>query len=258
MPEIICPSGLIGEIRKLKVRETDILASPTKARSGVAMNNVLSNIWERTIEIPDIYSFKTKGDDEGILPKPQWDKVLIGDYFYIQLELSRITFDDLYPFQIPCPNYFCQAPINWEVELSKLDVKKLSDESKEIFKNGNRFEAVLSSTGKKIWFQLLLGEHQRRLTKIMRESKDNLASASLMLQVVEIEGIDKNKKNSFILDMDADEAAELREQMDNAGCGVETEIDIRCEECGSIRAVNLPFDGLFSRRRKPKVTNGDG
>lgn len=242
MPEIECPSGLSGVIRKLKVREQNLLADPKKMRSGTAMDQVLSNVWESTMNSGP-YDFKDAD-------APQWSKVLLGDYFFMQLELSRVTFEDDYPFTVTCRNVFCEAPIPWEVKLSSLDVQKLSDESREAFINGNRFKTKIEATGQNVDFRLLTGDQNLKMQRLLREGRDQLVSAGMLMQILEIEGVDPKQKTGFVYDMDADVAAALRKSMDAAGCGVETEIEVQCTECGTLRPVNLPFDGLFLPRTK--------
>ncbi len=243
--QVVCPSGLSGEIRKLKVREENLLADAKKMRRGAGLNEVLANVWVQTTN-KGPYSF----DD-----RPDWSRVLMGDHFYATIFMRVVLRGPDYDFRVPCPNQFCRSSIEWEIDLAKLPVKKLSEKSKEIWMRDNRFEAHIESSGKRVVFKLLQANAQKQFMRIKRDERDRLITASMRMQIIEIDGIQKKDLNDFIDDMDSDDASDLREQFDDAGCGIETEIEIECQECDHMFEVELPFGGrdFFShRKKKPK------
>ncbi len=67
---IICPSGLSGSIRGMKVREERILTDRQLARSGGQLDKLLSACWEET---PDTGLYHLEND------KIDWGKVLQGE-----------------------------------------------------------------------------------------------------------------------------------------------------------------------------------
>lgn len=246
-----CPSGLKGVIRKLKVKEENFLADRKKLRGGVAINEVLGGIWQQT-DSPGPYVLENGAD-------PNWAKVLVGDQLFTVVQMRIATYGKDFPFRTQCSNDNCGASFDWEIDLAEIPVRKLSDESKAIFKNGNRFETTID--GRKIQFRLLLaGEAQRGVLNARRNESDKFVTAALRLQVISVEGIGKARKelDAFIDDLDSDFADELREAFDNAGCGLETEIEVECPDCNGISEVEIPFAGdkrFFSRRRKQVTRN---
>ena len=125
-----CPSGLKGAIRKLKVREENFLADRKKLRSGVAINGVLGGVWEQT-ENPGPYALEDGAD-------PDWGKVLVGDQLFAVVQMRIKTYGEIFPFRTQCGNANCGATFEWEIDLTKIPVRKLNDESKAIFQNGNK------------------------------------------------------------------------------------------------------------------------
>jgi len=249
--QITCPSGLAGEIRKLKVKEENLLADVKKMRSGVGLNDVLRSIWTAT---HDSGPYKL---DDG--EPPDFNKVLMGDHFYATVYMRVASIGPEYAFKTQCTNQFCRQPFEWELDLTKLPVQKLSDESRKIFTTDNRFEAVVPSTGTKVWFKLLLSDAQQRFNKARREQAHRMATMAMRMQLIEVEGVDKRKLNDWIDDLDTDDASALREAFDAAGCGIETTIEVECPSCDQIFEIELPLGGrdFFSRRKVTKaMTDG--
>src|SRR5512139_539341 len=130
---IACPSGLTGRIRGMKVREERIFADRKLAKSGGQLEQILAACWEETLD-PGPYDFGDKID---------WGKVLQGDRFYALLQIRTLSYGPEYAFGVTCENRSCRARIDWELKLTDLPVKQLSEESRAAFVAGNRFDAVL-------------------------------------------------------------------------------------------------------------------
>lgn len=101
----------------------------------------------------------------------------------------------------------CRARIDWEVDLTKLPVRKLSEESRAAFVSGNRFETTLPDAGKKVAFKLLTGDDERKLPVLQRSAPDKLLSAVLAYCVLEIGGVDAKAKRQFLEDLTMRDAA---------------------------------------------------
>ena len=247
---VSCPSGLTGEIRKLKVLEENLLADRKKLRNGSAIAGALAGIWQRT-ESPGPYTPKPDG---GI----DWGQTLVGDHLYATISMRIATYGPSFTFRTQCTNMSCRAPFDWEIDLKKIPVQKLSDESLALFTNGNRFEAALADE-RKVYFKLLIAsEAQRGLNWIRRDQADHMVTASLRLQIIEIAGGEKKEINDFLDNLDSDQADKLRAAFDAAGCGLETTAEIECPDCGCIDEVEIPFAGdrgFFSPRKKKARSN---
>lgn len=245
MPETIeCPSGLTGEIRGLKVREFNLLADRKLAKGGGQVDAVLSSCWTSTLD-PGPYDFGDKTID--------WDKVLQGDRFYALLKIRASSLGNTYPFGVVCQNDACRHRFEWEVVLDELPVRRLPDDSRELFKAGNRFETRFPSSGKRVWFRLAIGSDERRFSKIRQSNRDRLWSSMLAMRILEIEGIKDSDKRRFIEDLDVAEAENLRAEFDRVDCGVDTTIEIECPECMSLQDVDLPFDQRFFLGKPQKM-----
>jgi len=233
---ITCPSGLSGKIRGMKVREERILADRRLARSGGQIDELLAACWEQTID-PGPYEFGEREID--------WGKVLQGDRFFALLQVRAQTYGPEYAFAVPCQNEACRARIEWELQLHELPVRPLSDESREAFTAGNRFETVLPDAGSRVWFRLLTGADERKLPQLRRNAGDRLLSAMLAFRVVEIEGVEARDKRRFIEDLTMRDADFLVDEFDRVDCGVDTTIEIESPECFATQEVELPFGRSF-------------
>lgn len=242
---ITCPSGLTGQIRGMKVREERILTDRKLARSGNQVEELLKNCWEETADAGP-YDFGEKNID--------WTKVLQGDRFFALLQIRALTYGPDYAFSVPCHNQACRARVDWELNLSELPVRKLSDESREVFINGNRFETTLPDMGNRVWFKLLTGEDERKLPMLKKNAGDRLLSAMLAYRIVEIEGVENRDKRQFLEDLSLRDADVLVDEFDRVDCGVDTTIEVECPECFAVQEVELPFEKTFFMPGKARTS----
>jgi hypothetical protein len=59
-------------------------------------------------------------------------KVLQGDRFFALLMVRALTYEPEYAFGVGCRNDNCRARIEWELDLTKLPVRKLSEEERHV------------------------------------------------------------------------------------------------------------------------------
>ncbi len=241
---VICPSGLSGRIRGMLVREERILTDRKLARSGDQIDRLLSACWQETYDTGP-YDFGDQATD--------WGKVLQGDRFYALLQIRALTYGPEYSFAIQCQNQTCRERIEWDFTLNHLGVRPLTQESRNAFVNGNRFETFLPDAGKKVWFRLLCGNDERKLPMIRRNAGDRLLSAMLVFRIVEIEGVEPRDKQHFIEELSMSDADLLISEFDRVDCGVDTTIEIECSECLALQEVELPFDQTFFLPGKKSV-----
>lgn len=233
---IVCPSGLSGEIRGLKVKGLNLLADRRLAKSGKQLERILASCWEKTLDSGP-YTFGEQGLD--------WSQVLQGDRFYALLRMRILSLGADYAFSVVCQNEGCRERIAWEVMLDDLPVQPLTEESRARFRDGNRFEAWLPCAGVRVWFRLLVGADEQRFARVRQASPDRLWSAKLALHIVEIEGIPARDMHRFIEDLELADAEFLRREFERVDCGVETTIEIECPACMTPQDVDLPFDHRF-------------
>ena len=237
MAEIItCPTGLMGRIRGMKVREERILSDRKLAKSGGQVDELLAACWEETVDAGP-YDFGEKDID--------WGQVLQGDRFYALLRVRALTYGAQYAFAVSCQSEACRARIEWELDLGELPCRELSEESRGAFADGARFETVLPDAGKRVCFRLLTGADERKLPQLRRSAGDRLLSAMLAFRVVEVEGLEPRERRRFIEDLTMRDADFLVDEFDRVDCGLDTTIEIECPECFATQEVELPFDRSF-------------
>ncbi len=244
MPETIeCPSGLVGEVRGLKVKEFNILANRRLAKGGQQLDQVLRSCWLQTVD-PGPYNFA----DQPV----NWDHVLQGDRFFALLKIRSLSLGADYAFTVGCQNDACRERFEWEISLEDLPIRALSEEARAAFQAGNRFETQLSD-GRRIWFRLAVGGDERRFAGMRQSNRDRLWSSMLALRIVEIENVKDSEKRRFIEDLEVQDAEHLRDEFDRVDCGVETTIEVECPECFTVQEVELPLDqGFFVKSTKQR------
>lgn len=247
---VICPTGLSGRIRGMKVREERILTDRKLARAGGQVDQLLKSCWVETVD-PGPYDF---GDETTI----GWDQVLQGDRFFVLLKIRALTYGPEYSFSVNCQSDSCRSRIEWELNLDDLPVLELSEQSRTSFVDGNRFETVLPDSERRLWFKLLTGADERRLPQLRRNARDRFLSAMLDLRIHEIEGIEARDKRKFIEELSMRDADFLVDEFDRVDCGVETNIEIECPECFSVQEVELPFEKSFFLPGKERVKRRRG
>ncbi|RJS14212.1 hypothetical protein DRW03_35145 [Corallococcus sp. H22C18031201] len=254
MADIIsCPSGLTGRIRGMRVREERVLADRALAKSGGQVDELLSACWEELVEAGP-YAFA-----DG---KVNWGQVLQGDRFFALLQVRILTYGPEYAFAVPCQSASCRARINWELDLTQLPVRSLSDVSRASFVAGNRFETTLPNAGKRVRFRLMTGEDERRLPQLQRAAPEKMLSSVLAYRVLDIDGVDSRDKRRFVEDLSLRDADFLVDEFDRVDCGVDTTLEVECPECFIRQEVELPFDrGFFlpgtkrTARRRERSTS---
>ncbi len=232
---ITCPSGLSGILRGMKVKEERILTDRNLVKNGGQLDALLKACWLETLDSGP-YSF------EGA---PDWKKVLLGDRFYVLLQIRALTYGPEYAFSLNCAQEGCRARFDWSLEIGELPVQALSKTSRASFQSDNRFETQLPDAGTRLWFRLLTGEDELKLGRIKKNVPERLLSALLNYRLVEIEGVEQKDRKRFLEELSLKDADFLMGEFDRVDCGVETSIDVECPECFSVQEVELPLDASF-------------
>lgn len=240
---ITCPSGLTGRVRGLKGSELNVLGDRKAARSGDLFDNLLRACWLGTEDIGP-YDFVDPN-------KPNWSKVLVADRFYTLLQIRQATYpNESYSFRTSCTNDACGAAFMWDINLDDLPVKQIPEESLVKLRNNETFTA--SVDGKTIEFRLTTGDDERRGTKFLRGMNQQILEL-LNLRILAVEGVERKDKKKWLSDLDLSAHRDLLAAFDEHDGGVETEIEVECQECGQVFPVELPFGREFFlpvRRRK--------
>jgi hypothetical protein len=231
-----CPSGLVIDLRKLKVQEMNILADKQAQQKGVVLDSLLNNLWTATQD-PGPYTFTDR---------PLWDDVLVGDRYYALLQSRCATHGPEFDFKVQCA--VCRAAIDWTINLDELPKKMLDPRDADVFRAGNAFED-LGPSGKKVAFHLMTGRHEKKAQQILKSNRTSRVTASLLARIDSIEGVTDRAR--YIDDLDMGEAMELIAMLDSHDCGIETTFEVQCTECDAVSEVMLPLDqGGFWRPPK--------
>ncbi len=241
---IVCPSGLTGEVRGLKVKETDTLASATRRKRYDVIDSVMTNCW-LSAENRGPYSF----DDA-----PKWDDVLQGDINFILMKIRIATFGSGYSFKVQCKDEFCREPFEWVLDLDDLPVQELPQESRDQLASENKFFCTINE--KKYTFTLPTGKTAKRADKVKRNSRGSRLSCAVRMRRLEDEGVHSNDIKRFLADMDMGDLGELIAGFDKHDCGVDGDLEIECPDCGSIQEMTLPFEGDFFFPKHQKTQRG--
>lgn len=238
MSVVELPSGLRGRVSGLKGKHAKLLADRDAMKSGAGMDQILAECWQETHDLgPYAGSFENGID---------WKKILSGDRFALLMEIRKASFGDDFEFQVTCEE--CKERVNWSLKLSDLPVKRLSEEDAHAFLSGNKLEA--SVHGKSVVFKLPTGEDERRAVR-QKKTSDPVIS-SILLSLVAIEGVEPHHAlmEKFLEDADMSFLMDLHAEIERRNCGVETNIQIRCGECGHVQDVMIPFGKLFQASKK--------
>lgn len=240
MPErpVDCPSAFQGRVRALKGKEMRILSDRQRMRSGTITDDLLAACWLETTD---------KGP-YGFDGKPDWGNVLLGDRFYVLVQLRLATYPgETYPFQVQCRS--CSGNFEWEIDLDKLPVKKLTDAGRQHLKTGVPLEVTID--GVLVKYRLPLGLDERKGARFLRGSNPDVLRA-LALRIVEIDGVDRSKTIEWLEDREFASHRALVEAFDEHDCGIETTIEVECTHCGLVQELDLPFgpDFLMPRKRR--------
>lgn len=244
MPLITCPSGLAGEVRALKVKEADALASAAAAKQGTSFEAVFANCWLRTSE-KGIYQLDASG-------RLDWGSVLLCDRFYALLRIRAATFGEAYDFDVTsCAN--CERLFEWSLRLADLPVKALPESTLAQLRTQNEFTAVLVD-GRTVRFHLQTGAGEISSSQAMHRQPTARITASLLGRIDAIDAVDKPFLRGAIQDLDMGEAISLIEQFDAVDGGVETAINVNCKHCGADQVIELPLGKSFWVPRTQKLT----
>jgi len=242
MPEksITCPSGLSGRVRGLKGREMNLLGNRKAAKTGELFDNLLNACWLQTDDAGP-YELNDRGN-------PNWLDVLVADRLYILIQIRQATYpNDPYSFKVTCPNRACEETFSWEIDFDDLPVKPVPEDSLVKFKAGAPVTAEID--GKTISYRLTTGKDERKAAKFLRGQEQRLLDL-LSLRIVEIEGIDTNRKRAWLEELELSKYRDMLDAFDEQDGGLETTIEIECTHCGNTFEVDLPFGAEFFLPRR--------
>jgi len=239
--EIICPSGLAGEVRKLKGSEANVLSDRKAAKKGETYDKILTACWTRTTD-PGPYD-QPLGLAEGEV-SPPWGKILVCDRFYALACIRIATYGPAYIFPTQCPATVCGERFEWEIDLAKdLPVLDLPDESREAIRAGtNRFTSEVG--GHTFVHRLLDGLAEKAVGKRAVKNRAELMTVALASRIVQVDDLTRARDiDQWLKNADMDLQWELLKCFEAVDGGIEQTIEIECPDCYKVYEVVLPFEG---------------
>ncbi len=215
-------------LKAMTAREEDILTSRALIKKGTVITELL----------------KSAITDEGFDP----DIMLSGDRNALMIALRATGYGSDYTCEVDCPA--CGARVKENFDLSKLEIKNL--EITPVAEGVNLFEVELPVTKKKVRFKFLTGHDEREIAVIQERKKkqgvtvDNIVTARLQHQLVQVDGIqDKTKIGFFIRGMPARDSLFLRRYIEKHEPGIDMSTWMDCTSCFESSEVRLPMGATF-------------
>lgn len=251
--EVLGPSGLTLALHKPKGRVLSRLADLIDRSYSDGITTTVGSSFDAVVTAGP-YSFVEVGS-----VAPEWNRVLKGDVLRMLMAISAETLGDDFAFVLRCDQ--CGKPAEGEVKLSELPLKALSKESAARVRRGDTFEATVA--GHTFGFHLATFAQDVPIDKFRKQEghKKRTELHGLAAQITKIDGKPETnirKRYNFIADqLDVGEVYELRRQIDEVDCGVNTQVRGICIECGWVQEDDLPFKGLLNPRKRKGAPTGE-
>ncbi len=210
------PSGQEIELVELTGREEELLTNQRLIKSGEAINQVLLNCIKRI------------GENKS----PKLDDVLnllSGDRLFILVKLRQISLGDTVELELICPA--CKQTGFISVNLEDLAVTPYSTEREFTFK--------LPGSKKQIKFGYLNGHKEKQLVLL----KEPSLTSAMLARIISVDGKPPNKK--VITELPMRDRSELRREMLKVDAGIDTEVEVICQWCGSRLKTRLEAEPNF-------------
>lgn len=246
--QVECPSGLVVQVRGLKTKEANLLADRQAFKQGQVFDRLLDSCWLQTLDAGP-YTFSTPDQ------RPDWGKAHVGDRLVTLLGIRSATFGDVYAFGLQCKDQACRERFEWEIKLSELPRKPLSEDARNALRGDGTL--ITEVNGRKVRFRLLTGADEAKNARVLRLQRDRLMLAALSIRIVGIEGVKSEEKLKYLENLELQEATALLEALDEQDGGIETEIRVECPMCGLVQEERLPFGATFFLPRKTRKTSSE-
>ena len=216
----------ILDIRAMTAREEDILSSRPLIQQGRVITHLLQScLLDKEVNVQDM---------------------LVGDRNALMVAVRVTGYGTRYNADVTCPE--CGARNSASFSLSDLEIKRL--EINPVEKGQNLFEYTLPITGKKVHFKFLTGKDEEERSLVAERRKkmlpdsviENNVTARLEQVIVSIDGIeDRNKINTFIKNMPAQDSRKLRKYVLENEPGIDMSSWLKCSSCSQSSKVPLPM-----------------
>lgn len=225
---IVCPSGLSLTVRGMRGKEIKLLTGK-EAKNGQFLDRLFDSCVEKVTD-PGPYKLN---ENSALI----WDDVLIGDRMFVMLQIRVATFGAQYGFGVKCGA--CEKKMDYDVDLTTLEVQPLSDADRAAVRDGNTMTAIVA--GKRVTFRLATGKDERRAAQAKKQ--DDAILSIISNRVTAIEGVENVK--AHLQETGLEEIMDLMHEVNKHDCGVDTKVEFECPECFAKSEVELPLGPSF-------------
>lgn len=239
---VVCPSGLKGEIRPLRVSEILAMQDPKLLRNGTVFNHVVANCWLNTIDVGP-YSFDpTK--------PPPWPQLLHADKISAIRAIRAITGGQDYEFDMRCSNPGCDHRYVWVVNLHDIKTRPIPEDTLQRVKLRQSFFVELPDA--KVEFRQLINADDATMIKYVNDGHQ-ATTAGMLCRILGVR-VDGDRILTEIADIaewlaDLDVVAydDLENAFDATDGGLDLRSEAECPRCSNRENVIIPLLQSISR-----------
>jgi phage FluMu protein Com len=244
MQSIVCPSGLSGVVRGLKVKDEQLFANKELARSGGVISKVISSCWEETLD---------PGPYDRLAITKNFSHIAAADRMFALIQVRILSYGNDYDFSVVCKS--CGYRYMWYIDLSQLDFIPMAESGINQLKTGAPVHVPGVPSGASIDIRVATGLDEEFLAEQNIDEELTL-TYNLARKIVQIDGkTDWLDILHAVEELPAKDADYLWDFADDMEGGLDTMFDVKCPKCKEIQRVILPFEASFFTSRKRFVNS---
>ena len=238
--KVQCPSGLVGEVRGLKVGEILLMQDPKLLRQGKVFNQLVASCWVTTLD-PGPYHFDPS-------QPPPWTTMLHCDKMIVLREIRASTGGSDYEFEMRCSS--CDHRYVWVQPLRDLKTQPLPPATIQHVRNRQNFFVNLSSG--RVEFRQLLNADDEQLVRLTRDGYPP-ATAGFLCRILQVQTPDElvlsdlPEIDVWLKALDPIDFDALEDAMDATDGGLDLRTQAECPKCSTQEAVIVPLLQSISR-----------
>ncbi len=221
------------ECREMSGAEEDLLTDRKKLNSGAAFDEVIANCC----------SFIRLEKDEDELDKAPKKKMTSedalnmrqGDRFACFVWMRRVSYGDLYKFQIRCPD--CQKNKTFTLDLGTLAVTYMPTPDID------HYDVELPRCGDTITFKINTGKEERKMEKMQEQNPGDAATINLATRLEKVNG-ESVRPTAYLKSLVVRDRNAYRKAALDAEGYIENEVELECQ-CGISFKTELPIQRDF-------------